>query len=82
LLLENNFLTESCDVQHTDVVTRSLKRYALVNSRDNVIEQFAINSLGQSVPSVMGFVNLQGHPIAIKQFEKLVIEDLALQKKI
>lgn len=34
----NNLLTESGDIQHTDVVTRSLERYAFVNSCDNVIE--------------------------------------------
>lgn len=72
---ERNLLTESGDIQHAYVIARSLEGYTFIDSRDYVVEQLAVNGLGERVPSIISLVNLQGHPAAVMQTVKCKLKN-------
>jgi len=55
-------LTETSDIQDTDIVTRRLERNALVDALYNVIKQLAINCFCKSISCAVSFVDFQRNP--------------------
>lgn len=55
-------LTESSNIQNTDVIAGRLERNASVDLRHDVIEQPTVQRLGQRVTSVIGLVDFQWNP--------------------
>ena len=51
--------TKACYVQHSDVVSRTLKGETLVDSPHNVVEETGVQGFGQGIPRTAGLVWLQ-----------------------
>lgn len=54
-------LTESCNVQYSDVIGGALEGKALVDPGHNVVKEADVEGLGQGVPGVGRLVWFQGN---------------------
>lgn len=62
--------TESCNIEHTNVVGGRAERNALIYVQHNAVEQSAVQRLGQGIASIICLVDLQWNPLENAQTRK------------